>query len=159
MAKVIEQRPQLAEDYLEIKYEALITEPKKTLKQACQFIGIAFHEDMLSLAKPADEAPLRPGITGQTTNIIPGNTNKYLAEFSPNTIRRIEELTTPLAAQFGYLALTKEADYKPLGILEVLCVVVSDRYSKLRYFIKRWGWRKGLLFAWQRFVSGTYRNV
>lgn len=92
----------LGDSIIEIKFEDLITEPEPTLKMICDFLGIEFQEQMLSLARPSENIGDAKGLNA----IMRDNHHKYSYLMDPGMCRKIEMVTSEILRSYAY-----EVDY------------------------------------------------
>ncbi|MHC4271462.1 MAG: sulfotransferase family protein [Planctomycetota bacterium] len=85
-------------DYIEIRYEDLITEPARIMDKCFHFVGLEFSEDYLRLDKSVEPV----GHAKNRNVIMKGNFGHYKEILSAKKIRRIEELTWPMLDFYGY---------------------------------------------------------
>ena len=84
--------------FIEVQYEELVTEPRRTLERLCTFLGVPFHEDMLTLARPAENL----GDAQGETTIVADNFGKWRRQLTEAEVRRIEAIAGSLMAELGY---------------------------------------------------------
>ncbi len=84
--------------YLEVRYEALLTEPEREMKAVCEFLGIEFVKDMLTLSRPSEKF----GDAKGKAFIVQNNTRKYETRMSPAVQHAIEEISCELLSELGY---------------------------------------------------------
>ena len=91
----------IADRYLEVRYETLVTEPKETMREVCDFIGEAFTEAML-------ERPDASELSGpyRYTQVTPGFSSAKAFAWKQGMPLRdrtiIESVAGDLLAQLGY---------------------------------------------------------
>jgi hypothetical protein len=85
-------------DYMELRYEDLITNAEATLRNVCRFLGCSFVPQMLRLSRSNENT----GAAREKTEIISDNMNKYWHGLSTRQIRRIEEITFDQMIDLGY---------------------------------------------------------
>jgi len=90
----------LGNDYMEITYEALLSDPVETLRRVCRFIEVDYTPAM---QRPSVSHEELGDTTGQL-QIVSDNIRKYASELSPRTVKRIEEITYPTMIDAGYAA-------------------------------------------------------
>ena len=139
-------------DYLEIFYEQLVENPEAVLRKVCDFLGVPFTDDLLSL----DRSPENLGATKGQTSIVAGNQSKYLTELSAYEIRRISELAYPSLKAYGYPLEGAEAHRKLNPVHENL-LMVADGLSTLRFHTKQKGVIQGVRYYLRRYREGRAR--
>ena len=85
-------------DYLELRYEDLLSDPEFELRLICSFLGISFEDSMLNLT----ESPEQVGDTKGKKEIVKSNQKKYLKQMSTKTINKLELISGDLLRSLGY---------------------------------------------------------
>jgi sulfotransferase family protein len=112
------------EHHLEIRYEALVSQPRKTLKRVCDFIGLPFDPAMMRYHRSADARLREFKTTYGPRDRTPGDMETFLTihervksppdperigrwrtEMSSEDRRRYEAVAGPLLAELGYETL------------------------------------------------------
>jgi Sulfotransferase family len=75
----------------EIQYEALVTQPEATLMRLCEFLGIPYHQAMLSYPKDTSYGPPSPHAIG-----------RWRRKLSPDSIRLCEARIGDMLVERGY---------------------------------------------------------
>lgn len=128
----------LGGDYMELHYEDLLASPAQATSEVCAFLECEFERAMVDEVRTTESTGDARGVPG----IVSDNTNKYLRELSRRKIRRLEEIVTPLAEEFGY-QVSDEIDPRPLAastgwFLRLRDAVVTARRKGLgRYTVGR----------------------
>lgn len=84
--------------YLEVRYEALVTEPERLVREICAFAGLPFEFSMLEpeeteiAERPHHRRLLEP----------PSKRRDWSTEMSPTDVQAFEVIAGPLLAQLGY---------------------------------------------------------
>jgi len=82
---------------LNVRYEALLTEPEATLREVCRILGEPFHDGMQHPAPPPPGAIRdRPG------RIVPTNTGRWRTGLPTEEQRLFEAVAGPTLAALGY---------------------------------------------------------
>ena len=84
--------------YLEIRYEDLLADPERELRQCCDFLGLQFDLTMLRLQFATEPRGAAKGAEGVVTD----NVRKFERMLDPRTRRRIEAIAAPTLRAFGY---------------------------------------------------------
>jgi Sulfotransferase family len=114
------------EHYLEVRYEALVSQPRRTLKRICTFLGLPFDPAMMRYHRsadarlgefkttygPKDRTPADMetflGIHERVKNPPdPERIGRWRTEMSPDDRRRYEAVAGPLLAELGYETLAQ----------------------------------------------------
>ncbi len=118
----------LAGDYAEVRYEDLVTEPRRTLAAACRAI------DCDPGALPLAAAGIRDR-----------NTQKYRSGLSPAEVGRIEEIACPLMRELGY-ATTSDVAFRPLPKAARAGLAVWDAWAMTWFQVKTKGPGHGIRY-------------
>ena len=86
------------ERVLTVRFEDLLNDTAHELERVCSFLDIEFHERMTELDAPAD--PL--GSVKAERSIVSSNSGKYVNEFRPAVIRRLEQISSDMLVAYGY---------------------------------------------------------
>ena len=78
------------EQYIEVRYEELVSEPKKVLTQICEFLGLEFEPQMMDLSGTTYEPP------------SPRFANQWRRSMAPRDVKLIEARVGPMMAARGY---------------------------------------------------------
>lgn len=105
----------LGQDYLELRYEDLIGAPQRELARICAFLGVAFEPEMGRLVEPSEDL----GDARGRTEILRGNSGKWLQALQPREIRRIEAIACQTLRDCGYPVASdvRSARVSALGML------------------------------------------
>ena len=116
--------------YLEIKYENLILNTEKVLRELCMFLNVDFSIEMLELKKPSEKY----GVHSRKLDISKTSIAKYGSETSM-WIKRIEEIAYPMMKQLGY-NIKFAKSHKPFSSIKMPIVKVMD-FIKFKVNVKR----------------------
>jgi Sulfotransferase family len=141
---------QIRNDYKEIHYEMLVSEPETTMHAAAEFLQCEFDNKMVVLGLSPEDV----GDTKGKYGIVKDNTRKYLAELSNKELRRIEGIVGHVASCTGYDAEMEFSD-KPLHPLALFSYKIYDGLASLTYHIKK---ENGLSNGAKRFVNHYRRS-
>lgn len=98
-----------------VRYEDLIDDPEKYLREMCAFVGEPFNESMLEYHRTGTARVPRREIHGQLNK--PVNTERkarWKKDLSPYQVRVFEAVAGPLLAQLGYEVVNKNATVSPM---------------------------------------------
>ncbi len=87
-----------ASDYLELRYEDLLGDAEKAVRQCTDFLGLDFDERMLTFKKQSEAVGDARGMK----TIKSDNVGKYEQRLSPEQVQRIEKIAWPLLRDYGY---------------------------------------------------------
>ena len=84
MDRILAHRQELGTRYYEVRLEALVAEPRLTLANLCEFLGLAFTEELLKvdLSRP--------------------HSDRWRSEFNAHERQAINALVSEKLMQFGY---------------------------------------------------------
>lgn len=131
-------------DYLEIRYEDLLTRTESLLRQVCDFLGCDFSPAMLTLESPAENL----GSAKDATSVVAGNLGKYKERLGRRQIRRIEEIVFPVARSCGY-ELHFATAYRPLSPLARAALAASDGVASALFHVRSKGLLAGLRYIYR----------
>lgn len=138
-------------DYLEVKYEDLVVEPAKVIKQIAAFIDIKFDKKMLTLSKPSET---HSQSTKGQAKIVKSNIAKFHKALSKNQIRAIEELNYNLMKKLGYkIYYAKQA--KKVSQFKLRLAYIYDGWASFVYSVKV---KKSLAKGLSRFINFHNRS-
>ena len=124
-------------EYVEVRYEDLVTAPRQTLSHVCGFLGIQFCEDMLVFDHPSENiGDARGALTVVSDNF--GKWNEQLGEYE---IKKLEAIAGALMVELGYSVVYQAGD-QDLGPGRMAIARAQDAVNLLRYTIKE---EKGIL--------------
>ena len=126
----------IGNDYQEVFFESLLEDPRQTLIDICDFLGIKFLNDMTSLDRPVAER----STIGAQLSIVKTNKKKYFAQLSTPEIKRIEEIAFPIIKKHYKLEFATE--FKPLN---PLILTMHRGYNKIFTLIRKSGIPKKLI--------------
>lgn len=127
VAKAREEGRKFQNDYYEIKYENLLEDPERHLRNICSFLGIEYDKTMLELKKPTENI----GDTKGKTIVFKRNTNKYKTMMKHSLRRKIEHIAFPELLESGYESESFQQQRK-LTPLENKIYQLSDGLQLLR---------------------------
>jgi len=140
----------LGDDYYELRYEALISNPETELQNLCRYLGIEFSPAMLELQRPVENQGDTGSQTRKSLRIVADNAGRYLKNLSPKELMRLEQILFPTAASYGYEACNQQTQHKPLRYHERVLWSIPHRWNSLRLHLRRWGVLKGIRHAFFR---------
>lgn len=91
--------------YREIHYEHLVHDPEGTLRQVCDFVGLAYHPQMLNFREHAEEvveSSQRPEVHGSLRRALTGEARQWRRDMGRHDIVAFEALAGDLLAELGY---------------------------------------------------------
>ncbi len=91
----------LGDRMLEVRYEALVSEPREQLERLCAFIGIPFNDSMLSYSESAEAIPRHdPGVHARQP--LQDGLRRWRQELSVDDVSVIEFIASGLMDEVGY---------------------------------------------------------
>lgn len=118
----------LGADYLELRYEDLVTRTETELRRVCAFLGVDFESPMLTLARPA----AKRGDARGATHVVAGNYGKFARAMSPQTLSRVEELAGPTLLACGYALTLPLRPARRLSTLQLRLAQLGDAWHLIR---------------------------
>ena len=91
--------------YLEVRYEALVREPRATLQRVGTFLDVPFEERMLhyhELGLKLGDVERIPHMQGVRQPIHGAAVGRWRTQFTPDEIRTLDRLLGPTLADLGY---------------------------------------------------------
>lgn len=93
-----------------VRYEDLIDDPEKYLREICDFVDEPFHEDMLQFHKSGTKRVPRKEIHGQLTKPVnKERAARWKRDLSPGQVRVFEAVAGPLLDRLNYEVVNPEA--------------------------------------------------
>ncbi len=118
-------------DYMEVRFEELVSSPQVVLPKICDYLGIAIEQNLAHLDKPSENL----GDAKGSAEIVKDNYGKWKGKMKEAQITKIERICHPLLSQLGY----PTADYKDslrLGKTEMRWYKILDGLNFLLFEIK-----------------------
>lgn len=139
-------------DYMELSYESLLEKPEKVLMNICGFLNCQYTPDMTNLERPTEHY----GEAKKSTQIVRSNVQKYLCHFSESEIRRIEEITYPIAKSVGY-DVNHAASFKPLEQTSYKMCKLYDGLASFKFNIRNLGIKQGIYYSVRQYHKSSWR--
>ena len=139
----------LGADYLELRYEDLVTRTEAELRRVCAFLGVEFEPQMMRLDRPAENR----GATRGATHVVADNCGKFGRAMSPQTLSRIEELAGATLLSSGYALALPPRPPKRLSALESRLAQLRDAWHLIRAERDGWGFWRTALFHLRYFAT------
>lgn len=153
VSKAREDGLELAESYLEVRYEDLVTHPLEVLPRICSRLELEFTEQMLTF-----RAAENIGAAKGKTNVLSTNISKYSAGMKPRLAAQVEMICCDSLRNLGYPCTysgpqTRVPDWK-------LCILrLFDGFATVRAMARKRGFLYALRFQSRYFrVSGNRFN-
>jgi hypothetical protein len=112
--------------YLEIRYEDITAEPETHLRQVCEFLGLAFDEEVLAVKRT------RERVTGKASKTIVSNTERNVSYFTDRRLQRLEQVGGRTLADLGYTVKFVEGDADPSALARAWWTV----HDSIRVFFR-----------------------
>ena len=129
-------------NYIELKYEDLIINPKLLLNKIFSFLDLEFNENLITFDETVENLGEAKGLKSIKNN----NFNKFRKNLSSHEIKKIESLTFPIINSLRYSLDNKiDKNYK-LNKLELFAYKVHDFITNCLFHIKDKGLLKGLVY-------------
>ncbi len=131
---------------VEIRYEDLIEDPERILRQLVEFLGLDYQDEMLFLKKPSSETL---GDTKGQNRIVAGNLDKYKKHMTGREIARMNEIAGEMLTYYGYDA-EKGSVSGRLSLSEKIWYAICDFVNRIRFEL---GEGRGPVFLVRGIVS------
>ena len=125
---------QRLDHYLEVRYEDLVTEPERVLRDVCAFIDLPFHPLMLQHERFADQRLAEMRASFGPWDATPVDLERFVAihqqvrqpvdrtrigrwrhEMAADDVRAFERVAHPLLVELGYEPVTTREEGHPVG--------------------------------------------
>jgi hypothetical protein len=136
--------------YLEVRYEALTTDPNSEMQRICAFLGLQFDESVLHSSMRYMDPANKQAETGR---IVP-NSEKWREYFSAEKIHAIEEIAGATLSALGYPA-SMQGNHNP-SRSKLLYWRLKDGLSFSIYFFGNHGLRAAPVYL--RYVVNAARQ-
>jgi hypothetical protein len=125
-----------ANDFLEVRYEDLLRDPRVVVERVCDLLEIEFHEDMTRLSRPTEWVG-----DARTAEIKSDNVEKYVERMGARTRRKIEAIAGGLLVSLGYPVDGGSVGAKParVGKVRMLVYQIYDAISLFRSSVRERG--------------------
>lgn len=133
MSSAMAYKDLFGDAYTEVHYEDLTQNPEKVLTGICNFLGITFTPDMLTVKKSHE---FHGDAKGSKQIML--NSKKYLNELTEQEVKRIESLTHPTLLHFGY-ELVHDVKPSQLPKSEAIYYRITDLWNTYRFYIRDYG--------------------
>lgn len=117
----------LAECYVEVRYERLLEDPETEMERLCAFIGIGFDSDMLNVSSGTENLGDAKGVN----KIVSSNKGKFSTAFDEKTLLAIEQAALPAMQAFGYQAVRAKI-HRPPSAIRLRLYQVRDGLNLIR---------------------------
>ncbi len=140
-------------DYIEVKYEDVITDAVKVMKRVSTFLDIDFESTMTKLTKSAENYGAAKG----STEILKDNQQKFLRLLDKNSVRRIEEIAYDQMKRLGYNPVHAQ---KSQGISksQLLYLKGYDAVNSSLFHVKEKGLLSGLSYFFKLHNQSSWRQ-
>lgn len=104
--------------YHELRYEDLLTEPEKTLRAVCSFVGMPYSDELLEfhLSAFAADIAVNSSQTRLSQPLDPGNRGKWRTGMTAEEVAAFEAIAGSVLADCGYpLASSRVVTARPSG--------------------------------------------
>lgn len=120
-------KPKLSsEQYIEVSYEELITDPEQTLSKVCNFIGVPYSDEMLNYSD-------KTTYTKPDTSLI----RQWKRKQSRKEVQLVEAKAGEMMKELGY-ELSGYPLLKP-GVIDKFFLYIQNRLGRVRFDFKHYG--------------------
>jgi hypothetical protein len=141
-------------DYIEIKYEELISDVENSMKKLSSFLNIEFEPSMCTLSKSAENY----GDAKGRKEVVTDNMQKFLKKFSKNTILKIEQITFSEMKRLNYKPLFAQKSKQP-NSFQLEYWKMLDGYNSAIFHIKEKGFFQGITFFANYHNQSSWRKT
>lgn len=142
VSKVQKDIKKFPEKYLEIKYENLITDPDKILKQVCNFLNVEYNPKMQKILKSVENL----GDAKEIKEIKSDNKMKYEKYMDSETKNKIEAIAANVLKSNCY-NVQYSGNIKTLTSNEMVFYQIIDGINRISFNIKERGLKRGLYWS------------
>jgi hypothetical protein len=140
---------QMGRDYLELRYEELVSDTESAMRQAASFLGLAYDPKTLALAQPAENLG---GARGET-RVVTDNFGKFKEQLDRRMLRRIEALAGETMVTCGYSLAMPAQPRVRLSRFGMLAAQCRDSFNLLRFGRRERGVVGALKFHLRYFLA------
>ncbi len=123
----------LGKNYIEVRYEDLLADPRSTVERICGTLGINFDEDMTRLSQPTEVIGDARG-----AEIKRDNVEKYAHQLDPVTRRKIEAIAGELLESLGYPVERSEGTVR-IGGMRMKYYQLADTFNLFKSSVDEYG--------------------
>ena len=116
----------LGSSYSELRYEALVANPEKTLRELVDFLELPFDEQMLAYHLPREPRPDDPRPGESAWLPVTASIRDWRTQMAPHDVEVVEALVGPLLTDLGY----KRAFRKPSRPIRTEAKAYRKRWTK-----------------------------
>ena len=132
--------------WLEVRYEDLVTRPEDVLGQICAFVDIPWDPAVLVLSRPSENL----GDAKGATTVMAGNVEKWRTNMDDRTRRRVEALASAGLRRHGY-PCDHEGPAIHMPRVERRVRQLRDGANLVRFDVQHRGAVGALRFRWRLF--------
>lgn len=137
-------------DYLEVKYEDLLSDPDLELMRVCNYLGIKYDPCMLLLDVPVENLGAAKG----KTEIVKGNAGKWVNWMDKSMVKEIETIGYDLMQEIGY-PVRYAVHQKSMSKYKFRILRYSDAWNRLLFdCASQGGWLRGLTYQYKKRTKG-----
>jgi hypothetical protein len=143
----------LKNDYLEVKYEDVLTNTQHELRRVAQFLEVDFIEQMTALSKPSETV----GAARGKREVVSSNQKKYLGHMSIALRKQIESVAAEGLRSYGY-AVDPSLPVRKVSAMRMMYYQALDGVNLLRSSCKKRGLVASLKFYSKRSIMPENRK-
>jgi len=143
----------LGNNYIEIKYEELLSDTENQLSKLCEFLSVPYSSKMLKLSQPSENL----GDTIGELLVQKNNMNKYITRM--NSVKRnfIESIAKNVLTDTGYL-ISYRGPTKSIGRFRLLTYQCTDGICLFLRSIKQENFLVAINKRWQFYRASGNRD-
>lgn len=153
MKAAVAYRKSYPDNYLEVRYEALLSDPDTVIKQICDFVGCEYEAGLSELKHATENLGSVKGHVG----LVQTNKNRYLENLSSREIRAIESICCVPATALGYFD-DKSIKPKDLSGFQLLLLKLYDGVNAVWFHVREKGLIKGVSYFLKLHREGAFKG-
>ena len=140
-------------DYLQIRYEDILSSPELTLKKCCQLLQVDFEADMLQISNNTENIGAATGYRF----VKQDNKQKYLKYMKPQMRQRIEKIAGEQLHKYGYQTNYLQEPQR-VSPWEMNVYKALDAINLTKFELSERGLWESIAINWKRFNVSGNRN-
>lgn len=132
----------LGSQFLEVRYEDLLSDPARTMRGLCGFLQLPFDP---AVTRPGKAVENLGDATGATT-VVSGNTRKFVDGLEPRTLALVEAVAGDELVRHGYALTQPPAAPRRLSRARMAWAKAMDGVALVRSRHGEMGWWHAALF-------------
>ena len=153
MKRAVAYRSRYSDNYLEVRYEILLSDPDTVIQKICEFIGCDFEPDLSELKHATENLGSVKGHIG----LVKSNKNRYQENLSTQAIKTIEGICCEPGKALGYF--NGEA-INPIHLsgFQLLLLKLYDGLNAAWFHVQEKGIVKGSSYFLKLHKEGAFKG-